>query len=40
MLEGVTVMKSEAQKDEIILEGNDVEKVSTSGILFQFSINS
>ena len=30
MLEGVTVMKSEAQKDEIILEGNDVEKVSTS----------
>ena len=31
MLEGVTVMKSEAQKDEIILEGNDVEKVSTSG---------
>ena len=31
MLEGVTVMKSEAQKDEIILEGNDSEKVSTSG---------
>ena len=31
MLEGVTVMKSEAQKDEIILEGNDIEKVSTSG---------
>lgn len=31
MLEGVTVMKSDAQKDEIILEGNDVEKVSTSG---------
>ena len=40
MLEGVTVMKSEAQKDEIILEGNDVEKVSTSGIFFQFSIYS
>ena len=32
MLDGVTVTKSEAQKDEIILEGNDVEKVSTSGI--------
>ena len=32
MLDGVTVTKSEAQKDEIILEGNDVEKVSTSGM--------
>ena len=31
MLEGVTVAKSEAQKDEIILEGNDIEAVSTSG---------
>ena len=30
MLEGVTVIKSEAQKDEIILEGNDIEAVSTS----------
>ena len=30
MLEGVTVAKSEAQKDEIILEGNDIEAVSTS----------
>ena len=47
MLEGVTVMKSEAQKDEIILEGNDIEKVSTSGnfffkiLLYQFfSFNS
>ena len=38
MLEGVTVMKSEAQKDEIILEGNDIEKVSTSGICFDLYI--
>ena len=30
MLEGVTVIKSDAQKDEIILEGNDIEAVSTS----------
>ena len=36
MLEGVTVMKSEAQKDEIILEGNDIEKVSTSGRFWKF----
>ena len=31
MQEGVTVTKSEAQKDEIILEGNDIEAVSISG---------
>ena len=31
MLEGVTCIKSEAQKDEIFLEGNDVENVSCSG---------
>ena len=30
MQEGVTVTKSEAQKDEIILEGNDIEAVSIS----------
>ena len=32
MQEGVTVTKSEAQKDEIILEGNDIEAVSISGL--------
>jgi large subunit ribosomal protein L9e len=31
MLEGVTVARSEKQKDEIILTGNDIEKVSQSG---------
>ena len=31
MLDGVTVTKSDAQKDEIILEGNDIENVSISG---------
>ena len=36
MLEGVTVAKSEAQKDEIILEGNDIEAVSTSGKWWHF----
>ena len=34
MQEGVTVTKSEAQKDEIILEGNDIEAVSISGMFF------
>jgi large subunit ribosomal protein L9e len=32
LLEGVTVKLSEAQKDEIILQGNDVQSVSQSGI--------
>lgn len=32
MLDGVTVVESKAQKDEIILEGNDVQNVSQSGI--------
>lgn len=31
MLDGVTVVESSAQKDEIILEGNDVQNVSQSG---------
>ncbi|GAA5824502.1 hypothetical protein JCM3770_000102 [Rhodotorula araucariae] len=30
MLEGVTISESKAQKDEIILEGNDVDMVSQS----------
>ncbi|BGP33135.1 60S ribosomal protein L9B [Rhodotorula toruloides] len=30
MLEGVTISESKAQKDEIILEGNDVDAVSQS----------
>lgn len=33
MLDGVTVVESKAQKDEIILEGNDVQNVSQSGML-------
>ncbi len=31
MLEGVTVSESKAQKDELILEGSDVQNVSQSG---------
>ena len=33
MLEGVTVANSTAQKDELILVGNDIQNVSQSGIL-------
>ena len=31
MLEGVTVVESTAQKDELILVGNDIDHVSQSG---------
>ena len=31
MLEGVTISESKTQKDELILEGNDVQNVSQSG---------
>jgi hypothetical protein len=33
MLNGVTVAESTAQKDELILEGNDIDMVSQSGTL-------
>jgi large subunit ribosomal protein L9e len=31
MLDGVTITESKAQKDELILEGNDIQNVSQSG---------
>jgi large subunit ribosomal protein L9e len=33
MAEGVTVVQSTAQKDEIVLSGNDIDNVSQSGKL-------
>lgn len=32
MLGGVEVLESKAQKDELILEGNDIDNVSQSGM--------
>lgn len=37
MKEGVTVVNSTKQKDELILEGNDIEAVSLSAALIQQS---
>ena len=31
MLDGVTIVESKAQKDELLLTGNDIENVSQSG---------
>lgn len=33
MLNGVTIAESKNQKDELVLEGNDIDNVSQSGIL-------
>ena len=33
MLDGVTVAESKAQKDVLVLEGNDIQNVSQSGML-------
>ena len=33
MLEGVTILRSEKVKDELVLDGNDIELVSCSAAL-------
>jgi large subunit ribosomal protein L9e len=38
MMDGVTVINSEAQKDEIILVGNDVQNVSQSAASIKDSV--
>lgn len=38
MLDGVTVTESKAQKDELILEGNDIDNVSQSGMIIVCSL--
>ena len=37
MLDGVTIKESTTQKDELILEGNDVQNVSQSGVYTSYS---
>lgn len=36
MLDGVTVSESKAQKDELIIEGTDIQNVSQSGTLMSY----
>ena len=38
MMKGVTVVNSTAQKDELILAGNDIEAVSQSGNIQQLNL--
>lgn len=38
MLKGVVITESKAQKDELILEGNDIDMVSQSGESPSFSL--
>ncbi len=38
MLGGVTVSESKAQKDELTIEGTDIENVSQSGTLMNYCV--
>jgi hypothetical protein len=40
MLDGVTISESKNQKDELILEGNDIDNVSQSGMCPGIVFNS
>ena len=40
MLDGVTITESKAQKDELLLIGNDIENVSQSGSSLSFVGNA